>query len=421
MWFRNQNNILIKQLFLCISLAFMGNMALAQNNTSSPYSYYGLGELNESSSALESAIGGGGFSYYAKDFLATKNPAALAGIDSLKFIFNIGFGSRFSHIKQNIETGYSVDNNITQLAFGVRVSKHVSTAFSLSPYTNVGYEVNTKQRVDGGERDYYRQRTGSGGLNQFTWTNGIRLSDQLFLGVNTVFLFGNNTYDENIGLTPEHYTYVSKEQLIASGVYVNFGLQYHLNLSDRWQISLGAKYQPQIAVSGKKKVTISNYKIDIYNNTSRKGTFDVPETYALGLGVVKNKRLWVGFDYMLEKWSSTKILNKSNNLKDRNRYSVGMNYQANDGYATRFLKKLSYRLGAYYDTGYVHVNNEDITAVGISCGLGLPLRKGKGMVNLSFEIGEMGTLNHNNVRERFSKITLQMSLFEGWFIKRKYQ
>ncbi len=420
MWFKNQNNIFPNRLFLCIALFFAGNITFAQNNTSSPYSYFGLGELNESSSALETGIGGGGLSYYNKDFLAVKNPAALAGIDSLKFIFNLGFASRFSHLKQNNETGYSLDNNLTQLAFGVRVSKHVSTAFSLRPYSNVGYEINTVQRVDGGNGNYFRQRTGSGGLNQLIWTNGIRLSDKLFLGLNTVFLFGNNTYDENIGLIPEQYYYVSKKQLIASGVHVNFGLQYHHPLSAEWQLSLGAKYQPQMGVSAKNKIAISNYNTNIYTNTLDRGTFDVPETYALGLGIVKNSQLWIGADYMLEKWKDTKILEKSSRLKNRCRYSIGMNYKANDGYATRFLKKLTYRLGAYYDTGYIKIDREDIKTVGLSFGLGMPLSKGKGMLNFAFDFGQMGTLSNSNVRERFSKITVQISLFEGWFIKRKY-
>ncbi len=421
MWFKNQNNIFFRRLLLGIALLFAGNIAFSQNSTSSPYSYFGLGELNETSSPVETGIGGGGLSYYGKDFLAVKNPAALAGIDSLKFIFNLGVSSRFSHLKQHAETGFVIKSNLTQLAFGVSVSKHVSTAFSLRPYTNVGYEINTIQQVIGGNQKYIRQRIGSGGLNQLIWTNGVRLSKRLFLGVNTAFIFGNNTHEENLALAADRYAYESEKQLIASGISMNFGMQYHQPLTDKWQLSIGAKYQPKVGVSAKNKITVSNYDVDIYENTLKKGTFDVPETYALGLGVVKNKQLWVGVDYLLEKWKDTKILNQSTRLKDRQRYSVGMNYDANNGYATRFLKKLTYRLGAYYDTGYIKNEQEDIQTIGLTFGVGMPISRGKGMLNLAFDIGQMGTLSNNNVRERFTRVTLQISLFEGWFIKRKYQ
>lgn len=156
-----------------------------------------------------------------------------------------------------------------------------------------------------------------------------------------------------------------------------------------------------------------------YNDTDR-GRYDVPEIYGVSLGVKKGKQLWVGADYLLEKWSETKKFEKENQLVDRSKFSLATIYNANDGYATKFFKKLTYRFGAFYDTGYMMVRDERIKTKGFSFGVGMPLSRGKGMINMSFEFGQMGLTSNNLVREDFGRINLELNLFENWFIKRKY-
>ncbi|WP_372751288.1 hypothetical protein [Labilibaculum sp.] len=429
MWFRTKNNFssfIIKRItILSIFLLVMGEFAVtAQNNTSSPYSYFGLGELAESSSAVSSALGGGGLSYKSGGYLAIDNPASLAGIDSLKFIFNVGMVSKNSKLNQKGESDSFSDNNLTQLAFGFRVSPLISTAISLVPYTNVGYEITTIETVTGGTDYYQRTVTGNGGLNQLVWTNGFKVSENFHLGLNTIFIFGNNTHAEYLVLEESSYSYVSEEEMISQGVFVNMGAQYHGSLNREWDFSLGAKFQPKIGVSAKERIVVTNYASStgdtIYENSLNRGSFDVPMTYALGVGLTKNKQLWVGADYLHEKWSDTEIFNEQNELEDRDKFSVGVSYSQNSGYETKFVKKLTYRFGAFYDTGYIKVNGENISTRAVTCGLGIPLSRDKGVINVAFEFGQMGTTVNDNVREDYGKITLEFSLFERWFMKQKY-
>lgn len=429
MWFRTKNNFssfIIKRItILGIFLLVMGEFVVtAQNNTSSPYSYYGLGELAEGSSAISSAMGGGGLSYKNGGYLAIGNPASLAGIDSLKFIFNVGMISKTSKLNQKGESDSFSDNNLTQLAFGFRISPLISTALSLVPYSNVGYEITTIETVTGGTDYYQRTLTGNGGLNQVIWSNGFKVSDNFHLGLNTVFIFGNNTHDEYLVLEESSYSYVSEEEMISQGFFANIGAQYHGNLNREWDFSLGATFQPKIGVSAKERIVVTNYASSvgdtIYKNTLNRGSFDVPMTYALGLGFTKNKQLWVGVDYLHEKWSDTEIFGEKNEFEDRDKFSVGFSYSQDNGYETKFIKKLTYRLGAFYDTGYLNINSDDISTRAVTFGLGIPLSRGKGVINLAFELGQMGTTSNDNVREDYGKVTLQFSLLERWFAKRKY-
>lgn len=427
---RNKNQFLptffLRFLSLSAIVIFCGNVpVLAQNNTSSPYSYFGLGELNDGGNGQSLSRGGTNLAFRNGDNINIDNPASLAGIDSLKFIFNLGFSSKFTKMNQNGKSDNFYDNNISQVGFGFRISPIVSTAITIRPYTNVGYEISSREKVNGSNSEYFiRTLTGNGGLNQFIWSNGFAISENLYLGANAIFLFGNNTSDEILVLENNSYVYSSQKQLISQGVYGNFGLQFHNNIGREWGMSVGAILQPKFGVSSKRKIYVTNYQSSVgdtvYKNTLDRGEFDVPMTYGLGIGLTKKKRMWIGADYLCEKWSDTKIFKENNEFVDRNKFSFGFNYIANDGYATKFLKKLTYRFGAFYDSGYLKIASDRINKKGITFGIGLPMAREKGVVNLSFEFGQMGTTTNDNVREDYGKITVEMSLFERWFVKRKY-
>ncbi|RUT78656.1 hypothetical protein [Ancylomarina longa] len=424
MWYRNNKNFISAFIFVLVLLG--SSSAFAQNNTSSPYSYYGLGEISQPVNGKAAALGGTNLAYRGGSNLNINNPASLTSLDSMKFVFNVGLTSKTSIMNQKGKSDTFHDNNFSELSFGFRISPSVATAIALVPYTNVGYDIATKEQVAGGTNEFYqRSLSGTGGLNKFVWSTGVSLFKNLSLGVNGIFLFGNNTSNENLTLERSSYVYSSQQQLISRGVYASFGLQYGHQLLKDWELTVGANFQPKQGISSKRKLYVTNYQSNlgdtVYKNTLDRGTFDVPLSYGFGVGMTKNKQLWLGADYSHEQWSDTKIFTNSNNFVDRNRYSFGMNYIANDGYATKFLKKLTYRLGAFYDTGYISVQNDRIKTRGLSFGLGIPMAKQKGMINIAFEFGQMGTTSNDNIREDYGKFTLELSLFERWFVKRKYQ
>lgn len=416
-------SVSMKNLYLSILLVLVSgvHVCFAQNNTSSPYSRYGLGELNPVGVGQASGFSGTSLSFRNRSYLSIDNPAALTAIDSLKFIFNVGVSSKISNLNQSGNSDVLYDNNLSHVSLGFRISPKIATAVSLVPYTSVGYNISTLEKVNGSTDFYQRILSGSGGLNQFIISNGVALTNKLSVGVNAIYLFGNNTANETITLGNTYNSTV--EKLISKGIYGNVGLQYKDAFTKDWEVTIGAKFQPKVQVAGEKKENISNSSSGtvIDNNTLNKGSFDVPMTYGFGLGFTKNEQLWFGADYLHEKWADTKIFKKSSALVDRDRFSVGMNYIADDGYATTLLKKLTYRFGAFYDTGYIMNGIDRIESKGVSFGLGIPMAKNKGTINLSFEFGQMGTADNNNIREDYGKVTVEMSLFETWFLKRKYQ
>jgi len=405
-------------------LLFIATTTSAQNSTSSPYSYYGVGELMENGSGNSISMGGTSLAYRGGGVLNINNPASLAHVDSLKFIFNVGMAAKFTNMNQGQKKDFFNDYNLTKVAFGFKVSPRYSTAFSVSPYSSLGYDI-TKRELVNGDTDYMiRSLKGSGGLNQLTWSNGVKVTKNLSLGVNGIYVFGNNTRSEVINLeSGSDYVYRNNSELISQGLYFNLGAQYEMNVG-KYVLNLGAKYQPKIGVSAKQKIEVTNFSGSagaVRHEDEDRGAFDVPESYGLGFGMNKGKQFWLGADYMHEKWSDTQIFDEDNDLSDRDKFSFGMEYNANDGYARKFLKKMTYRLGGFYDTGYIKFESEKISTMGVSFGVGIPMARQTGMINLAVEFGMTGTTDNNLVREDFTRITVDINLFERWFVKRKYR
>lgn len=403
-------------------LMFYSSNSLAQNNTSSPYSYYGLGELMQNSSGNGISMGGTSLGYRGGSVLNLNNPAALAHIDSLKFHFNVGMVAKFTDLKQGDDSDNFNDFNLSRIALGFKVSPRIGTALSISPYSSLGYNITERAKVIGSNENSIQSLQGTGGLNQFVWSNGFKVSEKLSLGFNGIYLFGNNSRIEVVSLENSNSnTYRNVAELISKGLYFNIGAQYKEKIGD-YHITFGGKYQPKLGLKATQKIEITN------SNTANsryededKGTFDIPESYGFGIGVNKGRHIWFGADYLHESWSTTEIFRKNNDLVDRDKFSIGFEYNADDGYARKFFKKLSYRFGGFYDTGYINVKDENINSMGVSAGIGIPMAQNKGMINFAVEYGVTGMTSDNLVRENFTRVTLDISLFERWFVKRKYQ
>ena len=81
---------------------------------------------------------------------------------------------------------------------------------------------------------------------------------------------------------------------------------------------------------------------------------------------------------------------------------------------------MHYRLGFTYNKTYLRLRGQDINEYGFSLGLGIPLRGMKTVLNVGAEYGSRGNTSQNLIRESFFKIVVGFSIYERWFIKRKY-
>ena len=71
-------------------LTMLSGVAMAQNNTNSPYTRYGYGQLADQGSANSKGMGGVAYALRDKHLVNFANPASYSAVDSLTFIFDGG-------------------------------------------------------------------------------------------------------------------------------------------------------------------------------------------------------------------------------------------------------------------------------------------------------------------------------------------
>jgi hypothetical protein len=56
----------------------------------------------------------------------------------------------------------------------------------------------------------------------------------------------------------------------------------------------------------------------------------------------------------------------------------------------------------------------------MSFGMGLPLGGSKTMINLSYELGQRGKIDNVFIKETYGIFSLNLTLYDFWFYKQKY-
>ena len=87
-----------------------------------------------------------------------------------------------------------------------------------------------------------------------------------------------------------------------------------------------------------------------------------------------------------------------------------------------FTKKINYRAGFSYESGYIKLQNTLINDYSGSLGIGIPVGIGRmsSMVNLSLQVGQIGTLNHNLFLQNYFRVNFGFTFSDRWFIKFRY-
>ena len=169
----------------------------ASQITSSPYSIFGLGSVEGTSTGTSTALGGTGIAFLSDRSLNLQNPASLAGMDSLFTIFEIGFAGKYTQYSTSKTHQSLLDANFRYIAMGFRVSPIWSTSFGITPFSTIGYNIHTQDEFGGSDQKYNKTYSGEGGVNKVFLGNAFKLTRNLFIGVNAVYLFGTVTHTES--------------------------------------------------------------------------------------------------------------------------------------------------------------------------------------------------------------------------------
>lgn len=424
--------ILLKRILFLLFVLFILKSGLSQNRINSPYSRFGVGEIQLYQNSRIAALGGTAFAYknqYSVNFL---NPASYTGFDTLSFIFEGGLQSNFSKLETSTLSQKSNYTSMSHLTFGFPITHRWKASFGLLPYSTTGYKVSDYKTEDSIGRVRYLYE-GQGGINQFFIGQAFSINKNLSIGVNVSYLFGSIEKSRSVYLLDSVYSYnVKAKNITTYGVFkFDLGLQYFKKISENITLGTGIVYS-----LGSKSSTKEDFIAYTFSESStgyeyihdtasliyiknKDGEVKLPMSFGIGLSVEKKNKWFLGMDFRKQNWSEFLYNNIKDSLKDNWRLSVGYELKP-DFYSTKYFNRVSYRAGFHYDKSYLNIRNQNIEEFGISFGLGLPLRKSKSTLNLAIEFGKKGTIENGLIKENYTKLSIGFSAYDYWFFKRKY-
>ncbi|MGN6435469.1 MAG: hypothetical protein ACTHMM_03010 [Agriterribacter sp.] len=409
----------LKYITICILLSGVMNSLYAQN-TSSPYSILGIGDIEESFFNRTSGMANTGIAYRSAHFLISNNPASYSALQEQFFMVEGSARGKFVSYYSNNLNGtntQSRDFSVNRLALGIKVNKWWGSSVGLTPFSTANYAFSGTKTIQGTNTVAAADYEGTGGVNKAYWDNGIRLGKHFSVGVSTAFLFGSLTQKETLAGTAETESIVTTRNIFLRNLYMSYGAQYFTKLSSKWDLILGATYANKTNLAAEYSTDITTGTTSIKNEVTKNDYFRLPNTVGMGVSVTKNKKFTMLADYRYQDWSSVNYRGGGYSLQNSNRASVGVEFVNFRQVWPVTVEKVFYQAGLFYSNSYLSVYNEQLKDRGITVGIGFNSKRSTLSYLIGFEYGIRGTTAQNLIQERYGKLTLTLSYKDFWYTK----
>jgi hypothetical protein len=404
---------------LLLSCLCMTGVLQAQN-TMSPYSIFGPGELQPKGFGRAAAMGHAGIALPTDSRLNNLNPASYTGIDSLHFILEIGVNGKYSGFRSKGNNLSGLNANLAYLAMGFRITNWWANSIGIAPFSHVGYDITSQNFVEGSELKYITEFKGSGGISLAYWSNSFRITKNLSVGINASYIFGPLVQEEYISQSDLMASYILTRNDYFHSYYFDYGAQYKFRVKNL-MFSLGAIYaNRQNLISGYNSTLETSGLTSIDSQEGKKGVQSLPETFGGGLAV-GNPQLTLAVDYKLQKWGGLKYPSMIGVFKDAQSFSAGFDLKPWKTRVTnKFYQNWDYRAGFNYSSSYLKIKNNPVNTYSLTLGFGIPLRNQFSSINIAIEAGNQGTTSGGLIRERFIMGHLNFTVNELWFIGKTF-
>ncbi|MCO7185186.1 hypothetical protein NH341_07090 [Tenacibaculum sp. XPcli2-G] len=418
---------MIKRFILGV-FVLTSSVIIAQRNSASPYSYFGIGESFEAVTVEQASMGGIGVAMKDYHHLNFTNPASNADLKAATYA--IGGSLTFLTVKEQNASQTGNSTNLRYISLGFPVGKNAGLSIGLQPFSSVGYSLLNDENADN-----VTLFTGEGGANKIYASYGMYVYKGLSIGAEAGFIFGsidNSVLNQraDVALATKH-----EESFNLRGGQFKLGIQYKTELKNKLQLSTGASFilSTDLSAKGSEKMYSLSFngsgqevpRNELFNRTLN-GNINMPLKSIYGFGLGKENKWYVGinqeFQTALESNSVFIADGSSHKYEDSNKFAIGGYFIPKINSISSYWDRVTYRVGLRFeDTGLLVKTTDNFTSVkdfGINVGLGLPLPRQLSNVNIGFEYGQRGTTNNNLIKEDYFNVRLSLSLNSiKWFQK----
>ncbi len=406
-----------KRLILIVTILFTV-ITTAQEGTSSPYSFYGIG-LNAFKGTVENRSMGGLSIYSDSIHLNLRNPAAYGGLRLTTY--TVGGSHSEITMKNSAAETSSTTTTLDYLAVGLPAGKF-GFGFGLVPYSSVGYNLISRNEETGAATSF----SGSGGLNRVFLSAGYELLENLSVGVEANYNFGKIENENILAREGVQYATIELNRSDLSGFSFNLGLNYDQMLTDKLELRASATYSPERDLNSENSRTLytSALRPDIINVSLEDTDLILPSQYSVGAGIGQPRKWFLGAEYAnseASNFNNRSFARDDAVYESHSKYRVGGFFIPNYNSLTSYFSRIVFRGGFRMEETGLNLQGESIDEFGISFGVGLPAGRMFSNANLGVEYGQRGTTNAGLIQEDFFNVMISLSLNDRWFVQRKFE
>ena len=424
-------------------LLFPGGFVFAQDGTYSgysPYSVYGIGELSAGGTATTRMMGGAGIGMRNRRILNLLNPAAVTARDSLSFMADFSMSATNTLYQQDGFTSAHNTFNISSLALSFPIWRSSAMLVGLTPVSNMGYHFSTTvtdPALVGRVGNVEYTSSGSGSVYQLIIAGGATFWNRLSVGAEFQYYFGNLSKATTLTFEETSQRDIDNGfNLSLHSPSLKLGVQYETALPDNLFLTAGATWRMKAPLRG----YVDDYQIATVSSVSDTLRFQtdtlarsvsLPQELGFGLSLRKGDRWAANLDFTLADWTASGFdAQRGFANKGALPFAASVSRSIRGGFeftpnrydARYYLRRVTYRGGAYYNQAYYRVGGHRIDAFGLTFGLTLPInnRLYNG-VSLGLELGRRGSMADGLVRETYVNFHIGFNIHDIWFRKYRYE
>jgi long-subunit fatty acid transport protein len=419
--------------YIIVAICLIVSAKVSGQSARSPFTTFGIGESYSNALVNNQGMAGVGVSQPQYFYLNNQNPALL--IYNTFTVFEAGvFAERRTIRDANTSTKSSGGNmNYLATAFPIKPGRW-TTSLGLAPFTRVNYKIKYQDDVQNSTEKVNVTEEGSGGITQLYWSNGVKLSKELAVGLKASYLFSSivNTYKGQLVNPPDpsapNYIGAIENKAYVKDFAFTVGVAFNRDSifsSNKYRFSAGLVYD--FAANLKTHKTDKLFRTTIGGDTiesailptSGRGRMYIPAAITGGVSLTYGSKWTIATQFSYRDWSSFRSVYKDDQGLGKSwRAAIGGELVPDVFSVDSYLKRLTYRMGVSYEQYPYAPNGRALKDRGINFGLSLPT--GRSSLDFAFKFGKRGDKKVNLIEENYFQVYFGFTFNDQWFIKRKF-
>jgi hypothetical protein len=394
-------------------------------NLSSPYSVYGIGEIQNSYPDRSSGMANTSVSLISTPgFILNKNPASLIGLERSLGQVDLALVAKtvnFSGTPITSSNSSGKDMTIKRVSLSARLNNHWASSVGFMPFSYVNYSFTGQKSIEGSTGTYTGTYEGNGGLYNIFWNNAFALGKHVAMGLRSSFIFGSINQTETIEEASSGIPVVSQVSNYYNNFRFEYGAIYKGKIDKNVGFSLGGKVTTKTDLRTDKTLTVTEGSSAVVTNKDLgTGTFTLPWQFDAGFSVTNKGKSTFSVDYSYAKWDGINPGGTTWTMVNSQRLSAGVQFSKQVQRFGLVAEKNYFQAGVFTGQNYLQVKGQQIKEFGATAGYGGYLSRGLSY-GLSLEGGRRGTIANGLIRENYVQFTIALSYREVLYSKgRKY-